>query len=212
MMTQKIVKKIKLLQIKLLKNWSSYIVKQIFKICSIVVSTDDKQIASIEKKAGATIPWLQLPELSSNDSKSTAASIRALNCHLLNYNSFRSLLLLQLTSLFRSNSRIKPGIKIFKEISFKSVLSIRPYHKQLFWILRKSYGILEPLLDYVFQVNPSSIVIKENNEPDENFYLTYPTDLISGKSLVINFLSLLPGRYVENIKIDYRRAKLLPGH
>lgn len=212
MKTQKIAKKIKLLQIKLLKNWISYIVKQIFKICTIVVFTDDKQIASITKKAGATIPRLQLPELSSNDSKSAAVSIRALNCYQLNYISIRSVLLMQPTSLFCSNSRIKPEIKIFKEISFKSVLSIGPYHKQILWIFGKSYDILEPLLDYVFQFKTLTKVIKDSCEPYENFYLIYPTDLISGKSLVMNFFSLLPRRYVENIKLDYRRAKLLQDH
>jgi CMP-N-acetylneuraminic acid synthetase len=204
MKTQKIAKKIKLLQIKLLKNWSSYIVKQIFRICSIVVSTDDKQIASIAKKVNATIPWLQPPELSSNDSKSVAVSIRALNCYQFNDNSIQSLLLMQPTSMFSSNSIIKPGIKIFKKISFKSVLSISSYHKQVLWILGKSYDILKPLLYYVFQFKPANKVIKDSYGTYKNSYLIYPTDLISDKSLVMNFLFHLPRRYVENIKIDYR--------
>ena len=196
-------KNIKLLGGKPLINWSIDSAKEISEICSIVVSTDDEEIATIAKKAGATVPWLRPAELSSDDSKSADVAIHALNWYQSNYGNVDGLLLLQPTSPFRTTSTIKTGIKIFREKSFNPVLGVKPCNEQPIWILRKDREILEPLLDYVFLFKSSSKGVKEIYEPSGNFYLISPADLISSKSLVNKFAyPLIPGKDIENIDID----------
>jgi CMP-N,N'-diacetyllegionaminic acid synthase len=196
-------KNIKLLGGKPLINWSIDTAKEISEICSIVVSTDDEEIAAIAKKAGATVPWLRPAELSSDESKSADVAIHALNWYQLNYGNVDGLLLLQPTSPFRTTSTIKTGIEIFREKSFKPVLGVKPCNKQSLWILRNDKENLEPLLDFLYPFKSSNKVIKEIYEPSGNFYLISPADLISSKSFMNKFAyPLIPSQDIEYIDID----------
>ena len=72
-------KNIRILAGKPLINWTIEVAKGIPEICEILVSTDDPEIASIAKSAGATVPWLRPKILATDESTSAEVALHALD-------------------------------------------------------------------------------------------------------------------------------------
>lgn len=98
--------------------------KNIKEVVDILVSTDDKRIFKIAKKAGALVPWLRPRELSRDDSSSANAALHALNWYEKCIGKIDGLLLLQPTSPFRTQRTTINAIKLFKKNPSKQVVSI----------------------------------------------------------------------------------------
>jgi CMP-N-acetylneuraminic acid synthetase len=73
-------KNIKPLGGKPLINWSIEAIRGISEICEVLVSTDDSEIASIAKQAGASVPWLRPSHLSTDTASSVDVALHALDC------------------------------------------------------------------------------------------------------------------------------------
>ena len=90
----------------------------------VMVSTDCDEIAEVAKKYGANVPYIRPREISTDKSKSIDLILHALDYYLKDGVKFDAVLLLQPTSPLRSESVLKQAIKIFKENSNNSLISV----------------------------------------------------------------------------------------
>ncbi len=91
----------------------------------VIVSTDNEEVVKLSKKLGAEIPFIRPKKLS----HSTTTNLEVIK-HTLNFLSRKEnyspdiIVLLQLTSPFRSISMIENSIKILKRTKATSVISV----------------------------------------------------------------------------------------
>jgi CMP-N,N'-diacetyllegionaminic acid synthase len=116
-------KNIRILGGKPLINWTIDVVKGLPSICCVLVSTDNSEIASICKKAGANVPWLRPPELATDEASSADVALHALDWYESENGNVDGLILLQPTSPFRSRETLEAGIKLFVEKK-RSVIAV----------------------------------------------------------------------------------------
>ena len=119
-------KNIKLLGGKPLINWTIESANGIPEIFDILVSTDDSEIASIAKTAGAKVPWLRPLQLSTDLATSVDVAIHAIDWYEEEICSIDGLLLLQPTSPFRRQLTIQNGIDLFKKFNQEPVIGVSP--------------------------------------------------------------------------------------
>ena len=106
--------------------------QNIKEIVDILVSTDNKKIFKIAKKAGALVPWLRPKNLSKNTSTSAESAIHALDWYEKSVSSVDALLLLQPTSPFRKKKTIINAIRLFKKNRSKQIVSTFYTKKKIF--------------------------------------------------------------------------------
>jgi CMP-N,N'-diacetyllegionaminic acid synthase len=176
-------KNIRLLGNKPLIVWSIDVVKNIPKICDILVSTDDLAIAKVSQEAGAYVPWLRPSELASDSASSVSVALHALNWYESEKGAVDGVLLLQPTSPFRTHASVIKGIGLFEQHSHKPVLgvSITPDHPM--WMFKMVDGYLRPYL------SNHTIGIRSQDLPivyvaNGSFYLISSTDLREKGSFV----------------------------
>lgn len=126
-------KNIKSLNGKPLIYWTIEAAKQSKFINQIIVSTDDKDIASIAKKFGADVPFLRPQCISGDDTPNIEPALHALN----NIKGFDWLLLLQPTSPLRSHKDIDGIIEFCMSRRALSAVSISEVTKHPYWMFNK---------------------------------------------------------------------------
>lgn len=157
--------------------WSIDVVKNVPKICDILVSTDDPAIATICKEAGAYVPWLRPADLASDAASSVDATLHALDWYEAEKGAVDGLLLLQPTSPFRSRDTLIKGIRIFhkKRCSVIAVSEVKVHPSRCFYIGS----------DSIQMCNKSDI---EKHQPayaaNGSFYLITPATLRQNKSFL----------------------------
>ena len=139
-------KNIRLLGNKPLIVWSIDVVKNIPEICDILVSTDDKNIASVCKDAGAYVPWLRPEELATDTASSVDVALHALNWYEAKKGLVDGLLLLQPTSPFRTKVNIQRGIELFIKHNFQSIIGVSPTSDHPMWTLKIQDDFLVPFM------------------------------------------------------------------
>lgn len=92
-------------------------------IDELVVSTDDKEIGDIAKKAGATVPFIRPDYLSNDTAKSVDVIIHALKFYKDLNRNFDAVLLLQPTTPLRTYDDIKNAVELFKTEKTTSLIS-----------------------------------------------------------------------------------------
>lgn len=114
----------------------------------IIVSTDDPAIADVARKHGGEIPWLRSAEASGDCSSMVDVILEVLERIEGNGDELQdAVMLLQPTSPFRTVESIWHAIKIFKESSEESVVSVSPVTSHPYWCKQISpQGELLPFL------------------------------------------------------------------
>ncbi|NMW17452.1 MAG: acylneuraminate cytidylyltransferase family protein [Chlorobiaceae bacterium] len=174
-------KNIRLLGGKPLIVWSIDVAKDIPDICNILVSTDDKEIESVCKDAGAIIPWLRPAELATDTASSVDAALHALDWYQAEFCPIDGLLLLQPTSPFRSRETVLGGIELFKNNSRYSIVGVSQTHTHPMWTFKMEGGFLVPF------INKNGLQIRSQDLPkayvvNGGFYLISPDNLKKNKS------------------------------
>ena len=122
---------------KPLISWTIDAVQDIPEIVDILVSTDTDEIASVAKAAGALVPWLRPPALSTDTATSMDVCFHALDWYEGEYGAVDGLLLLQPTSPFRKRETIKKGIELFKShYGERPVAAFSPVDVHPMWCYR----------------------------------------------------------------------------
>jgi len=104
--------------------WSIEAAKKSKYISDVLVSTDDKEIASIAEEHGAWVPFLRPENLSSDTSGSYGVAEHAVNfCKAIN-KTYDFVLLLQPTSPLRCAEDIDAALNLLKNKSADAVISV----------------------------------------------------------------------------------------
>lgn len=127
--------------------WSIDVAKGISDICDILVSTDAPEIAEVARRAGALVPWLRPPELSSDLASSAEVCIHALDWYEEARGKVDGLLLLQPTSPFRSRATVLRGIDLFRSNQRRSVLGVSPAVSHPMWCVQVNGDSIRPFMD-----------------------------------------------------------------
>lgn len=115
---------------KRLFNWTLDVCKKLSPIKDFIVSTDDKQIFNISKKRGFLVPWLRPKKLSTDKSTSYSACLHAIKWYEKNINIIDAILLLQVTSPFRSIKSVLKTINLFTKLKTPVVSVTRMGNKE----------------------------------------------------------------------------------
>jgi CMP-N,N'-diacetyllegionaminic acid synthase len=176
-------KNIKLLGSKPLINWTIEAAQGVSEICDILVSTDDPEIASLAREAGANVPWLRPHDLSSDESSTADVALHALDWYENENGPVDGLLLLQPTSPFRTRATIIRGIEIFQNQAQLEVpvIGVSESESHPSWMFKLQENSLIPFLpQHGLQLRA------QNLEPvyvvNGCFYLISPTTLRLNKN------------------------------
>ncbi len=94
---------------------------------AVVVSTDDEAIARVAHEAGAEVPFMRPPELSTDDAKSLPVVQHATTfIEKRDGVTFDWILLLQPTSPLRTAEDIKDALRLAERAPYHSVVSVKP--------------------------------------------------------------------------------------
>lgn len=92
-------------------------------IDTVMVSTDDVEIADISTRLGASVPFIRSEELARDNSKSVDVIIDVLNYYRKSNIEFEAVMLLQPTTPLRSVSDLQDAIKIYESSQSESLIS-----------------------------------------------------------------------------------------
>ncbi len=182
--------------------WSIDAAKNIPEICDILVSTDDAEISTICKSAGALLPWLRPEELATDTASSVDTALHALDWYEAERGAVDGLLLLQPTSPFRTTETICKGIELFCKNRLQTVLGVSPTHAHPMWMMKVEGEYLVPLMQ------EHGIGIRSQDLPpayivNGSFYLISPTTLRTERSFVgQKSIPLLIESLQETLDID----------
>ena len=113
---------------------------------SVVVSTDDEEIADIAKKYGAKVPFMRPSELAKDLTPGFAPVLHAIE-QLPN---FDSILLLQPTSPLRTTADIDGIINFTIAENVESVVSVCESPVHPFWIYKSENKLIKPFFKHKF--------------------------------------------------------------
>ena len=146
-------KNIKLLKGKPLIGWTIEEALKASSPSSVVVSTDDEEIASVARKFGANVPFMRPSEISEDNTDSISSVM-----HSIKYlKEFDWVLLLQPTSPLRSAKDIDGIVKLCIDKNSPSAVSVCELDKNHNWSYKiNEFGKLEPIY-----LNKSKISIRQ---------------------------------------------------
>lgn len=93
---------------------------------SVVVSTDDEEIAEVAASSGARIPFLRPPELARDETPTPPVITHALQALQDRGEEYKTFILLQPTSPLRSATHIDEAFSIYDETGADTVISAYP--------------------------------------------------------------------------------------
>ena len=194
-------KNIKSLGGKPLINWTIESAQKVNEICSILVSTDDPEIARIAQLAGAISPWLRPKELARDKTTSIDVALHALNWFEGEHGNIDGLLLLQPTSPFRTSKTIFEAIRLFEQNKGIPVVSVSPSRDNPFWSLQIVDNLMGPL--YIDNILARSQDLPDTYHPNGSIYLASPEFLRKNNSFFNKEITpLIINSRRESIDID----------
>jgi len=195
-------KNIKLLGGKPLINWTIEIARGIPEICETLVSTDDPAIALVAKEAGANVPWLRPEALSTDQATSVEVALHALDWYESEKGVVDGLLLLQPTSPFRTQAKIRLGIELFKSHSHRAVIGVSPVRDHPMWAFKIDNGLLVPFIES-HGFGTRSQDLQPAFVANGGFYLITPDELRKSKTFVnVEQVPLVGESNIESLDID----------
>jgi CMP-N,N'-diacetyllegionaminic acid synthase len=194
-------KNIKNLDGKPLINWTIESAQKIDEICSILVSTDDPEIAHVAELAGAAAPWLRPKELARDNTTSIDVALHALSWFEGEHGNVDGLLLLQPTSPFRTSKTIFEAIRLFEQNRDIPVVSVSPSRDNPFWSLQITDNLMRPLYSENIQLRSQDL--PDTYHPNGSIYLASPEFLKRSNSFFDKeIVPLIINSPKESIDID----------
>jgi CMP-N,N'-diacetyllegionaminic acid synthase len=126
--------------------WTLDVAKQLGSNVDVLVSTDDKEIASAARRHGASVPWMRPAALSSDTSTSLEVALHALDLHEQLNGSIDGLILLQPTSPFRTLASALKGIELFECNRKAAVVAVADAATHPGWCFKIVEGQIIPYL------------------------------------------------------------------
>jgi CMP-N-acetylneuraminic acid synthetase len=118
----------------------------------VLVSTDDEEIATVARAAGALVPWLRPAELASDTATSAAVLQHALAWYEGARGPAEAVVLLQPTSPFRGAASIREAVAAFQaqdeHEARGAVVSVSPAAQHPAWCFQLEGGLMEPFLGW----------------------------------------------------------------
>jgi N-acylneuraminate cytidylyltransferase/CMP-N,N'-diacetyllegionaminic acid synthase len=170
---------------------------------SIIVSTDDAEIAAIARDHGVEVPWTRPPELASDTASSVDVALHALAAHEAEHGDVDGLLLLQPTSPFRTAESIRAAVRLFVEnAGSRSVVSLAPAPCHPAWTFQVSGGEMRPFLGWE-QLSVRSQDLEPAFTLDGSLYIVPPRMLRERRAFIgPDTLPFTIANAVESIDID----------
>lgn len=112
--------------------WSIEQALDVQKIDTVLVSTDDNEIATIAKKYGAEVPFIRPSNLAEDTTATEPVLLHALDWYAANGQEYDAIILLQPTSPFRKEGVLAAAIEQFERENADSLLSVCENH-HFFW-------------------------------------------------------------------------------
>lgn len=163
--------------------WSVDVVRGLPEVVTVLVSTDDPQIATVAAAAGAAVPWLRPPQLATDAAGSVEVALHALDWYEGEHGAVDALLLLQPTSPLRSRATVQRGLELFAAGDVPAVVAVSPAPAHPWWCFRLDAGRLEPFID-----RQASTVRSQDLPPayaiNGAFYLIAPAVLRAERNFV----------------------------
>ena len=116
-------------------------------IDSVVVSTDDEEIAKISRSFGASVPFMRPQELATDKSKTIDAVLHAIESLADMGEVFETLILLQPTQPLRTSEDIDKALDIYMDAGCTSLASVSPVNDNPLLIRSIQDNLLNPLLN-----------------------------------------------------------------
>ncbi len=178
--------------------------QKVFPKENIVVSTDDKEIASVSKKYGCDIFFKRPKKLASDNAKSYEVILHSLNfMENLNNKLYDKIIMLQPTSPLRKSSHIIKALKIINERNVDSVVSIvnvNGYHPYRMKIIKNNF--LKNYIDQGFEDMRPRQLLPNIFIRNGAIYLNKRKVIINEKQLVGKKVKPLIMKDFESINID----------
>lgn len=178
--------------------------QKVFPKKNIVISTDDKEIASVSKKYGCDIYFKRPKKLASDNAKSYEVILHSLNfMENLNNKLYDKILMLQPTSPLRKSSHIIKSLKIINERNVDSVVSIvnvNGYHPYRMKIIKNNF--LKNYIDQGFEDMRPRQLLPNIFIRNGAIYLNKRKVIINEKQLVGKKVKPLIMKDFESINID----------
>ena len=153
--------------------WTLDKCKKLPYVNNVIVSTDDNLIYNISKKRGFLVPWLRPKRLATDKSTSYSACAHAIRWYEKNISKIDAILLLQVTSPFRTKKSIINSIDLYKKFK-KPIVSIKKISKKKFDNEK-----------YVYQINNNNkIIIPKKNSKGDLYKITGSIYLWPKKTLL----------------------------
>lgn len=195
-------KNIRTLGSKPLIAWSIDTVRTVPEVCDILVSTDDIEIKTVSERYGAYVPWLRPEELATDTASSVDVALHAIDWYENEKGPIDGVLLLQPTSPFRAQEKIKEGIKRYIESEYTPVLGVSPTHAHPKWTFKIENESLTPYLEE-HGLNTRSQDLEPAYVVNGSFYLISCADLRKEKSFIgKNTIPLIIDSDIESLDID----------
>ena len=169
---------------------------------SVIVSTDDEEIAKISIESGAIVPWLRPVHLSSDNTPSIEPVIHALKWLESRNEKPNGILLLQPTLPFRKIETIIKSVKLFNDNNFRSVVSFSNVDFSPEWCIRENGNQITPILGWE-SLKKKSQDIKPVLQINGLIYLATSDSLLEKKSFIDNkTIPIITKDLIESIDID----------
>lgn len=107
---------------------------------TVVVSTDDLEIAAEARNRGASVPFMRPTHLASDSASSVDVAIHCVNALDGDY---EAIMLLQPTSPLRAPEDITQSLRLFKESRPEGVVSVCETHLRPHWVFALEDGFLK---------------------------------------------------------------------
>lgn len=140
--------------IKLLNNKPliAYTIEEALKskyIDEVIVSTEDKEIAEISKKFGASIPFLRPKELSEDNTPGIDPILHSINWFKENGKKYDYVMCLQCTSPFRKVEQIDEAIENLIDNNGDSIVSICESEVNPYWMKKIENNKIKDFLEQI---------------------------------------------------------------
>ncbi len=188
-------KNIKFLGKKPLIQYTIEAAREVFSDDHICVSTDSEEIKKVVENLGLKVPFLRPSHLAKDESSSYDVVMHALEYYRNNGYTPDTIILLQVTSPFRTARHIQDSLKEYN-LQCEMVVSVKttkanPYYNLLEegidgWLIKSKYGKFTRRQDcpVVYEMNGAIYIINA-----ESLFLHSMTDLIQVKKYVMDEIS-----------------------